>query len=278
MIPRLRAPLLAATSCLGAFVLLLFAAYKLPYAANLDATALHGLAALRGPVATPIAVAASHLADPLSVVGILAALLVLGRVWERERQAVAAAALVIMAIVTAEGLKLLLAHPRVGGVVGYDQVGTAAFPSGHATASVAVALATVLVVPPRIRPFVAVAAAAYAIAVCMSILVLVWHFPSDVFGGMLVASFYFSLAVAALRAERQELSGPMDRLSPGLRPPRRWREGLVAVATVVAIAALARAGDLAAFAADHTAATAVAIAVTVCAASLVAAAGLIADR
>ncbi len=276
--PRVRAPLLGASTCLGGFILLLLAAYEVPYALTLDATALHGLAALQGPVATPIAVAASHLADPLPVVGILAALLVLGRVWGRERQAVAAAVLVVMAILTAEGLKLLLAHPRVGGVVGLDQPGAAAFPSGHATASVALALAAVLVAPRRIRPFVAVAAAAYAIAVCMSILVLVWHFPSDVFGGMLVASFYFSLAVAALRAERQELPRPMDRLSPGLRPSRWWREGLGAVAAVVAIAALARAGDLAAFAADHTAATAVAIAVTVCAASLVAVAGLTADR
>ncbi len=270
----MRAPLLAASGCLGAFILLLFVAYEVPVAANLDATALRGLAALQGPATTPIAVSATHLADPLPVVGILAALLALGHVWGRERQAVAGAALVVMAILTAEGLKVLLAHPRAGGL---DHVGAAAFPSGHATASVALALAAVLVAPRRIRPFVAVAAAAYAIAVCISILVLVWHFPSDVFGGMLVASFYFSFAVAALRAERRT-PGATDRLSQELRPPRWWREGLGAVAAVVGIAAVARAGDLAAFAADHTAATAVAIAVTVCAASLVAAAGLTADR
>jgi membrane-associated phospholipid phosphatase len=260
------------------FLVVLGLAYEVPYAAHLDGAALQGLAALQGPAATPIAVDAVHLGDPLPVIAAAAVILGLGAAWGRGRQAVAGVIVIAASIVTAEGLKVLLAHPRVAGAFGAHHVGAAAFPSGHATAAVSVALAAVLVAPRRIRPVVAVGAALYAIAVCMAVLVLVWHFPSDVFGAMLVASFYFSLAVAALRSERRPVAARTDRLSSALRAPSGWREGLIALAGLACVAVLARAGDLVAFAADHTAATAVAVAVALCAASLVTAAGLAADR
>jgi membrane-associated phospholipid phosphatase len=275
---RVRAPLLAALFCAAGFVVLLGFAYAVPLTAHLDATALTGLAALRGPTVTPIAVAAAHLADPLPVVVIVTALVGVGFACGRRREAIAAAVMVVAAIVTAETLKVLLAHPRTAGVAGYEQVGTAAFPSGHATASIAVALAAVLAVPRRIRPAVALAGAVYATAVCISILVLVWHFPSDVFSGMLVASFYFCVALAALRSDRRWVPEKPGRLRASLRPPSWWREGVLGVLLAGGVVVLARASDLAAFASEHTAATAVAAAVALCSATLIAAAGLIADR
>jgi membrane-associated phospholipid phosphatase len=268
---RLRAPLLAALCCLLGFVLLLGVAYGSARAGRLDLTALGGLEALRGPTATPIAVWIAHLADPLQVIVTVLVLMAVGFECGRGRQAIAAAALVGVAVVSAEVLKVLLAHGRQGDGL-MHQVNAVAFPSGHATAATAVALAAVLVSPPRFRIPVALAAAGYAVAVCMSVLVAGWHFPSDVFGGMLVASFYFCLAVAALR-----VSEPRAQLAE-LRPPGWWREGLVAIVVVAGVGAAARAGDLAAFASNHTAATATAIGVAVCGAAVVGAGGFLADR
>jgi membrane-associated phospholipid phosphatase len=204
---------------------------------------------------------------------LVAALVAFGFAWDRRSQALAAAGLVVIAISTAEALKPLLAHTRTFGILGHDQVGAAAFPSGHATAATAVALAAMLVAPRRFRSLVAIAAIPYAVAVCTSILVLGWHFPSDVFGGMLVAAFWFCVAVAALRRA--------DSVEP--RPARpapfhRWRELALAVAAAGLVLAAARAGDLAAFASEHTTATAIGIAVAVGSTAIVGAASLIADR
>lgn len=264
-------PRMAALSCLLGFALLLGAAYGSDMAGRLDLTALGGLEALRGPSATPVAMAAAHLADPAPVIVILSGLVVVGFACGRPRRAVAGVALVAIAVVSAEALKVVLAHPRPGeGVL--QHVNAAAFPSGHATAATAVALAAVLVSPPRFRLPAALAAAAYAVAVCMSVLVLGFHFPSDVFGGMLVASFYFCVAVTALRIPQHR------EYVTGIRLPGWWREALAAAAIVGLIGAAARAGDLAAFASNHTAATAVAVGVTLCGAGLVGAAGFLADR
>ena len=81
-----------------------------------------------------------------------------------------------------------------------------------------------------------------------------------------------------LRSDRRWIPERPERAQASLRPPTRWREGLAVLGLGLGVAAAARAGDLAAFAADHTAATAVAVAVAVCSAMLIAAAGLIADR
>jgi membrane-associated phospholipid phosphatase len=263
--------------CAVAFALLLAVAYGLPLGAHADAMALDGLIALRGPIATPIATAAAHLADPLPVAGILAGLVALGWLSGRRRQALAAAALVVASIVTAETLKVVLAHPRVQELVSSAHIGAVAFPSGHATAALALALAAVLVVPRGIRAVAAAVAAVYAIAVCTSILVLAWHYPSDVFGGMLVASFYFCTAVTVLRAldaggSRTAAGRPR---STSVGPPAGLREVLLVAVALAGVAMVARADDLARFASDHTLATVTALAVAAASSALIAAASLL---
>jgi hypothetical protein len=179
--------------------------------------------------------------------------------------------------VTTEALKVVLAHPRLDPALGVHQLGAAAFPSGHATGAMALALAAVLVAAPRLRPLAVAVGAAYAIAVSTSILVLGWHFPSDVFGGMLVASFYFCLAVAGLRAfaGRAEAGTPIS----WSRPPLPRRRELVAVAALVAlVVVVARAGELATYASAHTTATAAAVAIAACSAGLIYAAAALAGR
>ena len=117
---------------------------------------------------------------------------------ERPRVALAVAAVMALAPLTAETLKPLLAHPHVP--VGGVHIGAASWPSGHSTAALALALSAVLVAPAALRLLVATVGAVFALAVGCSLLILAWHMPSDVLGGYLVAAFWTALAVAALRA------------------------------------------------------------------------------
>ena len=119
--------------------------------------------------------------------------------------------------------------------------------------------------------------AAYVIAVATSLLVLSWHFPSDVLGGLLLSSGFFFLALAAVREGAGRRAGVVAQrarlaLSPGL--------GGIGVALMAAagLLALSRADELMAFARLHTVAAATALALMVISAGLVASATLIADR
>jgi membrane-associated phospholipid phosphatase len=269
--------MLAAAACSAAFLALLVGAYALGPAERLDATALHGLGALRGPWADPVAHLFSHLADPLPLLAILAALCGWGWALGRRRQALAAAALVTGANVTTQVLKVLLAHPRMQPALGVEPLGPEAFPSGHATASMSVALAAVLVAPGRWRATVATAAGGYVIGVCTSILVLGWHFPSDVLGGLLVASGFFFCVVAALHAVSvpNRAAATRERIRLALSP-RLTDLALVALVGI-GVVALLRASDLLAFARLHTSAMAMALAIVAASAGLLATAALIAD-
>jgi hypothetical protein len=65
------------------------------------------------------------------------------------------------------------------------------------------ALGAVLVSAPAWRPYVAAAGALFALGVSESVMLLAWHYPSDVAGGFLVAMAFALLTVAALRAAEQ---------------------------------------------------------------------------
>ena len=71
----------------------------------------------------------------------------------RTAEALAAGMVLLGANVTTQVLKPLLANPR--GTYGDYVVGVEAFPSGHATAAMSLALVAVVVVPRRLRPLVA---------------------------------------------------------------------------------------------------------------------------
>jgi membrane-associated phospholipid phosphatase len=273
-----KSPLLAAAACLAAFMAVFGCAHAIGPVGRLDAIALHGLMTLDTQMSDPIGYVIAHSADPAPLAAMLGVLFALGWALGRRREAVAAVALVGGANITAQALKILVAHPRFYSVLGTDQVGAAAFPSGHATASMSIALAAVLVAPPRVRIAVAAGAAAYAIAVSTSILVLGWHFPSDVLGGMLLASGFFFCAVAALRASATGVADVAARAGAGLVLVRRLGEAAVVGLAGAALVALVSAGGLLAFARVNTTATAAALAVAAAAAGLLAAATVAADR
>jgi membrane-associated phospholipid phosphatase len=105
---------------------------------------------------------------------------------------------VVGANVTTQALKAVLSHPRYQPILGYHQVGPTAFPSGHATAALAMACAFALVVPRPWRPTAITLGALATLAVGCSRVIQHYHYPSDILGGWLVAAGWCFAVVATL--------------------------------------------------------------------------------
>jgi membrane-associated phospholipid phosphatase len=205
--------LAAWVACACALVLLALVAYGIDAAQRADATLLTKFIAHDGTLgsfADPIA----HLADPLPLLALLVAACGIALWRGRPLDAAAAVVVVAGANLTTQVLKVALAHPRYQSVLGHDQLGPVAFPSGHATAATSIAIAFAFVVPPHWRIAVAAIGVWFVLAVGCSVMVLAWHFPSDVLGGILVASGW-GFAVLALRrvAEGGGSEGPAQASS-----------------------------------------------------------------
>lgn len=135
----------------------------------------------------------------------------------RPRVLLAVGAVLLGANMTTQLLKPVMAAWR-------PVVGAGSWPSGHATAAMSLALCCVLAAPARWRPAVAALGAAFALAVSYSFLSLGWHYPSDVFGGFLVAGTWMMLAVAAVHG------------ADALWPRRRGGEGAARISLRDALA------------------------------------------
>jgi membrane-associated phospholipid phosphatase len=190
-------PLAVAGLCIVALALVWVVAELIPAVQWKDAVALHDFTLLSRPRVDGPASFLLHLLNPLQFVLWGVALMAVAVARDRPRVALAVAGVMSLAPFTAETLKPLLAHPHLS--VGGVYIGAASWPSGHATAALALVYSAVLVTPARLRPLVASIGAAFALAVGCSLLILAWHMPSDVLGGYLVATLWASLAVAALR-------------------------------------------------------------------------------
>ncbi len=240
-----------ALACAAGLVVTGLIALLWPPAQARDSAALTGFANLDRGRLTDVATWLVHLCDPrpyaiAGAVLFVAALL-------RRRWSVAALLPVVLigAGLTTQLLKPLLATPRGGGWPA-AAIESGAWPSGHATAALTLALCATLVAPARWRPAVAAGGAAFAVAVAYGILVLAWHFPSDVLGGFFVAALWVLAAVAlllALERRRPRAAGARGA------PPVLWPIGALAAAGAAAgLAALpvaARHGDLVAYAQGH---------------------------
>jgi membrane-associated phospholipid phosphatase len=194
-----RTPLIGAALAVAGLVAARLLAFGVHAIHHADALTLHGFMSLDRPSVHPAVSVVAHVADPASY-GLLGALLI-GIALARGRVRVAAAAAVVLlgaAATTDYLLKPLLAAQRFDAVLDLRQVPDVSFPSGHATASMALALCAILVAAPRFRPYVAALGAAFAVAVSYAFLTLGWHYPSDVLGGYLVAGAWTGVAAAAL--------------------------------------------------------------------------------
>jgi membrane-associated phospholipid phosphatase len=198
-----RRPLCLAGVCWAIFGVVLAVAYWLPVARWADGWSVEGFLNLQSPSLNGLAHPVATLADP-GPFALWTALLAAVALYRRKpRLAFAVVAFLGASNVTAQLLKSLLADHRWHAFLGHAQISDASFPSGHATASMGLALAAILVSAPRWRPLVALAGAVCAGAVSESVMLLAWHFPSDVAGGFLVAASFALLTVAALRAAEQ---------------------------------------------------------------------------
>jgi membrane-associated phospholipid phosphatase len=269
MLRRPGPPLLLATLTAIALAITGVLAKLVPLTRAGDARTLNGFVDLNGPHLTPTLNTIAHLADPVpyALVGLALAAIALAR--GRARVAAAIPLLFVATGATTESLKHLLATPRLDEWLGHAQIGAASWPSGHSTAAMTMALCAVIAAPPRLRPTVAAIGGAFALAVAYAILTLGWHFPSDVFGGYLVAATYVLLAVSAIafserrwpsRRGAEAGSRPVD-LVPALGV------ALLGAGAAVGVA-LARPHALVDYAATHTTFVAGALAIAVLAAVL----------
>ena len=253
---------------MAGFWLLLALAYVVDPARWADESALWGFVSLRGPLTAPLLEGGAHLADPLPYGLAGAAIVIVALARRCPLHALAAAVLLGGSAVSSQVLKPLLAMERP---VDFAEVSAASYPSGHATAAMALALAAVLVTAPAWRRHVAVAGGAFALLVSFSVLALGWHFPSDVVGGYLLAGVWCLLAVAALRAlaaRVPQAHAPSARRAPD---PRAVKAVAGSAGIAVAVAGAALAPEAADYAQHHTTAAAVAMAIAASAAVVLAA-------
>jgi hypothetical protein len=167
--------------------------------------------------------------------------------------------LVFGAGATAVVLKHLLPQPGSGSFLEFFfPVPYPHFPSGHATAAMALALALTFVAPARLRPVMAGLGAVFAAAVGYSLLTIGSHFPTDVFAGFLVAAAWALVTAAALFEVERRLGTSLNQSGPisardALTPPV---VALLAILTLAAVVVLSGPQSIVSYMGGHTAFTA----------------------
>jgi len=226
-------PPVSALACLAGLVVTGVVALLVPVAEQGDTSALNGFVELDRSSSGELTTRIANLANP-GPYALWGALLVAVAL-ARGRRALAAAIPVVLigSELMTQALKQLLAHPRGADSFSSREIAAASWPSGHATAAMAVALCAIAVAPPRARSAVALGGAAFALAVGYAIVARASHFPSDVLGGYFVAGLWTSLALVAVRAQ------------PEARAQRLGALALCAVAAVVAAVVVAATEHLA---------------------------------
>ncbi|MFI6763414.1 phosphatase PAP2 family protein [Micromonospora sp. NPDC050417] len=144
--------------------------------------------------------------NAMSVVSLLAATAVIGfiaLIRRRVALAVVATMLVAGANVTTQVLKYLIHRPDFG--VDPERAGAGnSLPSGHTTIAAAVAIALVLVLPPKVRGWGAVLAAGYAALAGVATLSAGWHRPSDAIASLLIVGAWAAAGGILLMVTQRE--------------------------------------------------------------------------
>ena len=242
---------LAALSAIGAATVW-FVAFVAPGGRILDAAALRAFAGVARAPLEPSINGVAVLADPLPFM--VGGALLVGIALLRRRLLMAALVPVVLVAANActQALKPALADLRIIDVGHFDRIYPGSWPSGHATASMSLALCLVLVVGPRLRPLAALVGAGYAIGVGYALVALGWHLPSDVLGGYLVAASFTLLGAAALAWLEAQRPLPARRAaSPPAIPALTLVAGAGALVSLAALVALARHPELAVTARRH---------------------------
>lgn len=238
---RSRNAFIGAALCAGLLPVVWLLAFHVGFVERADQAIFKGFLDLQRSLIPRIAKHVAQICDPkpytcLAVVPVAIALL-----RRRRRMAITLAVILLSAPATTELIKPLLAHTRAHSLFGEAQpVGPVSWPSGHATAAMSLALTAVLAVPARLRPVTAALGALFAIVVSYSFLTLGWHYPSDVFGGFLVAATWTLLGVGVLLAtDRRHRPVPADEVTEThVSVARALAPVWIAVAVAALLAAL----------------------------------------
>jgi membrane-associated phospholipid phosphatase len=217
--PRnVRTPFFAAIACALAIAPLAAAAYGFGPFQRLDLRILLHLDRQYG-TAHDIAAAFVNLGDLPALLAMVAIVCGIGLALGRRRETIAAAVVVAGANLTTQLLKVTLEHARNSGLEHrfFELPWPTSFPSGHATAAASIAVALLLVAPAAWRMRAAVVGLCLTGVVGIAVIVLRWHYPSDVLGGLLVVGTWGFAAVAWLRL-RADRDGA---LSAGEHRPSR---------------------------------------------------------
>jgi membrane-associated phospholipid phosphatase len=234
-----------------------YAAFHIGFVERVDASIYNGFSGLVWrPHVRSAANLIANLCDPRPYIVLALVPLVVAIVRQRGTLAVTIGVILLGANATTHVLKPLLASPRPSWLINNPSLFTGgSWPSGHATASMALALCVVLASPSRLRPYAAALGAGFAVAVCYSFLTLGWHYPSDVLGGFLVATIWTLLAVAGLDTyEARERRAPSRERSATLATTQALTPPAAALFTALLIAGLvflARPSAVLGYAADH---------------------------
>ncbi|MFH9653276.1 phosphatase PAP2 family protein [Streptomyces anulatus] len=157
-------------------------------------------------------------AKPTVMAG-LAVIMVLTLVRRCWRPGCAALGVVILTIGGKEAFKSTMPRPDLVGAP--ENLLDQGFPSGHTAIPAALTLAVVLVVSPRIRPYVATAGVLWLACIAAATATMGGHRPSEVLGATLLACACYGLATwllppAAAPATRNPRALPVVTLTPAL--------------------------------------------------------------
>lgn len=199
MARNIKSPLAACFACAAALGFLTLIALGFAAGRHVDVRLFLKLAEDE-PSGNTLADAIASLGDPLPMLALLAVACLIALLRGRPRGALAAVLLVVGANVTTQLLKVLLAHPRVKLAISGDPFEPNTFPSGHTTAAASIAVAYAFVAPTALRNLTLTLGAAFALAVGASVVVIGWHYPSDVLGAYLVVACWGFAVLAAMRA------------------------------------------------------------------------------
>ena len=243
-------------------VLLVVLANVSSAARELDARALDGFLGLRQPALHLLRFDLIQLGDPLAV-GLLGTLLAVVAILRGQLETAGGVVLLLIASTVSAEVLQSLAYPRFHGAIPNVLV-NASFPSGHATAAMALAIGGLMVAPAAARPVAAVVGSALPLGVGISLIVTGSHWPGDVAAGFILTSGWGMAIAAGLSWAREHRSdariqGPVSEPGRSVgwagseRPVAAASAGALLFLLAIAAAAASR-GDLQELLTDHKAA------------------------
>lgn len=205
-----RNPTIWCLVCVAGFLVVLVLAYWVGPAEHLDRTVLDAIGTGRGNPLNEIADVGFRVVDFIPSWFLAGAITVLiGLLQGRTRDALFSALLIAGTGVLVLSLKALLSHPRYHPVPVHSNAypWAEAFPSGHSAGSLAISLAFLAVVPSAWRRPTAIAGIVFTLYISLGVLILNYHYPSDVLAGwLLTAAWWFGLTAIFRRSARRRRS------------------------------------------------------------------------